>query len=669
MGGRALKNAFLQNRERYLSVSGDDLGFVPPTELSRKAGLGEIPNPFTGTNADRFAPYLAPSTQTTVPRLAAAYRDSGDEAHAEKAKSLYLGWIARHSALKPEQKLNNIDEVVHGLYGWLGTLHLLLASPAFDDETVESIINTARDQLAFLHDHVWAEHNWINLRNSYAASLLCNGLSLAFLPEAAQWIARGAHVMSDACHRQINPDGSHREATPHYHFCTAGDLLGAFRVARALPELKMNMCPEKMASLFDYLVAATHPSGWISSMHDGDYGASSGLRGNGVADILEERAAFRQSLDLPEAHLPTTHVFPDAGQAFLRDDWTSESTYLTFDATRFGGYHQHPSCNAIQLDAFGRRLLVDPGRLSYQARPWNVYGWSTRAHSTMNVNGWNQARGTPRLRHRSAPGYDLVEGLYSGGYWEHESRVDWDWENESAESIFGEHHRLLLWIRDRCVVVIDNMLCANQGGQSPSLECVWQLGEGPVTLAAEQGQACTGHPDANLLMLFPLQPDDTTLTVHEGETDPHRGWVPHKFDEEYTPAPQVVQSSPTFAPNGHVDLAAVLIPYPGTEPPQVEAIALADPEKTTSDFFHPGYGRVQLRWADGSTDDIWWKRRLATALDEQEGFMTDGSLVHLQKNADGELEKGLVVDGTFIAPYAAERRRHAETFRYQRPAE
>ena len=29
---------------------------------------------------------------------------------------------------------------------------------------------------------------------------------------AAQWIARGAHVMSDACHRQINPDGSHREA-------------------------------------------------------------------------------------------------------------------------------------------------------------------------------------------------------------------------------------------------------------------------------------------------------------------------------------------------------------------------------------------------------------------------------------------------------------------------
>ncbi len=651
-----LKDAFLRNHARYRLVLGDEEGYMPPTERSRKAGMGEIIDP-------EYAVALPPGSQLGIAELADAYRSTGDAGYAEQAKARYLVWIAASRTDDPEQRHQQLDHSVHSLYGWLGTLHLLLPSPVFDAETTAAIIDTARDQLDYIATHLWSEVYWINLRNTYATALLCNGLRLAFLPEAPRWLALAAHTMSDASHRQMHADGSHQEATPGYAWCTGGDLLNAFRKARLLPEMGMNMDPAQLAGLFDYLAAATTPTGWITSLHDGDYHDPTAVAGHGVSNIIEERTAFRASLALPEAPLPTAHVFPDAGQAFLRSGWDTDALYCTFDATRFGGYHQHPSRNSMQLQAFGRMLLVDPGRFSYVNRPWNLYGASTRAHSTMNVNGWNQqTRSIPSLRHRSAPGYELLEGLYAGGYWERAATVEWEWAEESARGLYAEHHRLLLWLRDRAVVVIDDLFCPCQGGMQPTVESVWQLAPGTVRLDAAGRRACTTFDDANLLLLFPLQPPGTTLSVHAGETEPLRGWVPKVHDTEFIPAPQLVQRTEAHTA-AHADLVTVLIPYRGTEPPQLEATVLADPETTTTDFFHRGHGHVQLRWADGSTDDLWWRRRLEIALDEQNGFLTDGSLVHLQHDAAGHLAQGLVVDGTFIAPYAPEKRRQAGTFR------
>ena len=159
----------------------------------------------------------------------------------------------------------------------------------------------------------------------------------------------------------------------------------------------------------------------------------------------------------------------------------------------------------------------------------------------------------------------------------------------------------------------------------------------------------TCHDDSNVLLLFPLQPEGAKLQVHEGERSPLRGWLPGEGD--YVPAPQVCLLVDP-APVGATDLATVLKPFTSQSPPEVAAEATS----------RGGVNRLKLRWGDGSTDEVFWTGCLARAVDVQDEFETDGSLVHLAREPDGRLSQGLVVDGTFIRPLAPEVRAAPEVF-------
>jgi hypothetical protein len=105
-------------------------------------------------------------------------------------------------------------------------------------------------------------------------------------------------------------------------------------------------------------------------------------------------------------------------------------------------------------------------------------------------------------------------------------------------------------------------------------------------------------------------------------------------------------------PAGWTDLAAVLIPFSGEGAPEVAAEARAS----------GGASRLTLSWSDGTVDDLFWTGCLARAVGAQEGFESDASLVHLTKQRDGRISQGLVVDATFIRPFAPRVRPAPETF-------
>ncbi len=166
---------------------------------------------------------------------------------------------------------------------------------------------------------------------------------------------------------------------------------------------------------------------------------------------------------------------------------------------------------------------------------------------------------------------------------------------------------------------------------------------------AEAGRVRTCKEDSNVLLLFPLRPAGSILQVHEGEEDPVRGWLPG--EGYYVPAPQVsLLVAPV--PAGWTELAAVLVPFRGAEPPEVTAAA--DSRK--------GVNRLLLRWGDGSSDELLWTGSLARAIDSADGLETDGGLVHLAKAEGERLLQGLVVDGTFLRPFAPDVRPAPCTF-------
>lgn len=658
----SLRRQFLDNRARLIEQGFDEEGSC--VEEGRKRNFGSRLPDWTAAcreAADRAAgapqpDCAAPESTYVLKELAAALAATGEERYAVTARSFCRAWVPAHppDSFRPG---SGSCGLAHALYPWLATLHVFLTSDLFDEALVEAIIGSARDQLNHIAAYPYPARN---LRITTASSLLLNGLRLAFLPEGPGWVAKGAHLMGDACMRQILPDGSHWEAVPHYTYCTMGDILSADHAARLLPEVRWDVPAERVAGLFDYLAAATRPTGWIAGMHDGPCEPTDRAKGRGVIDTLEDRAAHRRLWALPARDLPTEQVFPDAGQVFLRDSWRSDATWISFDVAPCRSYHWHPCRNSVQLEAHGRLLLADPGRFSYADPVWGGYAMSTPAHSTLNLNGWNQCEAPAQLRHRHVAGYDVVEGYYAGGYWEGNLRG-----NDHGRGVYAEHHRTLLWVRGRCVVVIDNLFNASPAEAKPTLESVWQLSEGPVRVDGAAGTAVTGHGDANLLMLFALRPERSALFVREGEVEPPRGWVVRQFEEEYAPAPQICLTAEGHDP-WHTDLATVLVPFAGAQAPQVEVTGALDPG-ASADIARPCPGMLSLRWGDGSTDHIWWTRRLESALDEQSGFTTDAALVHLQRDASGRLTGGVAVDGTFVDPYAPRHRGESATFGIGQP--
>jgi hypothetical protein len=577
-----------------------------------------------------------------LPPLAAAWRDTGDAGYAEAARDYTADWLRAHPTragwqLAPYDNTLNLSIRMHQ---WFTALPALLDSTAFDDETVDAMLGSAQAQLDYLLDHLSSRMNW---RIAQADSLLTNALRLEGLPGAQRWREAGIYVLNDAFHRQILPDGAHMERNPSYHQWMTDVFEKYWRLGRAMPELALVMQAGPIARMHDYALGATRPNGALNAMHD-SVGRRTGSEPNRA---MQARTAFRREAGLTDELPPTSQIFPDAGQAFLRDGWGEDATYVTFDATTWGLAHCHLSRNAVQLHAASRSLVVDPGYITYEASdPLCAYGKSTRAHSTVNLNGLNQSETNPQNRFASLPGYDLAASLYEGGYWP--GQHTWGFRPSHGQGLYASHHRTLLWVRGRCIFVLDQVW-HDYGEQPPFLESNWQLSEGRVELDRAGSWARTCHDDSNVLLLFPLKPDGVALSVHEGEKDPLRGWLPG--EGEAVPAPQLCQLlDPVRA--GWTDLATVLVPFPGPNAPALTA------EGSSA----RGVNRVTLRWPDGSRDDLWWMGSLGRAIEPQEEFETDASLVHVTKDADGRLVRGLVVDGTFIRPFAPGVRPAPESF-------
>jgi hypothetical protein len=129
----------------------------------------------------------------------------------------------------------------------------------------------------------------------------------------------------------------------------------------------------------------------------------------------------------------TSIAFPYSGFYVMRSGWTSRDLYLFFMSGRPQPGHSMRDGNGVQINAYGRQLLVCGGQPTYgmfrnaDARGADYYlseGSSLKVN-TVVVDGKSQARGIPLscapqtplpcLWH-SSPAFDLVDNLFDRGY-------------------------------------------------------------------------------------------------------------------------------------------------------------------------------------------------------------------------------------------------------------
>jgi hypothetical protein len=594
--------------------------------------------------------------------LATAYRVLKDERYAEAARDYLAEYIASFSAV-PIGTHHNVDNTLT-LCGrnanWSRSLHLLVDSPAFDPEFVARVVAFIAAQFDYLRNNLSTTINW---RVFNARNLLAGGQYLAFLEQAADWRQYAVRVLNDAWFRQFLPDGVHSERNPIYHTGMAGTFCDLLKLSRAMPELGLIMTLESLIPAYDFILACVKPNGYLCGIHDSQ-SEFTGHRRDDVhttshkgVDNTRTWEEFRKDFDLSLDRPTTRQIFPDAGLAFLRTGWDEDAGWMSYDATQWGGGHCHLSRNAIQLHAFRQSMIIDPGWLSYESNEWGVYGRSTRAHSTCNLNGRNQLSTNPsRLATHGAPGYEAVFSVYEGGYWD----TDLKWTfTHAAEGLWAQHARILFWVQDRFALVVDSLFRLphrpdDPEAERPSYECVWQLAPGAeIDLQPDQNRAVAQWKAAGLLLLNPIRPAGSRYEIHTGETAPLRGWAPG--EGQHHPAPQLVLNTPRMD-RPHDYYVSVLMPFKGRQAPEVVVEAKSPMGQT---------GYVRLRGADGTTDEVHWGCNFNLMLGKQADFETDSSLVHLRKDAAGQVVGGCCVNGTYLKPFDSTRRAKPETFRFE----
>ncbi|MCX6898317.1 MAG: alginate lyase family protein [Verrucomicrobia bacterium] len=548
----ALENRFSFYGEKHQLPASVDWNFNPGTA-------------HWGHDLNRFS-YLGSLTQS--------YLATGDARYSRKALALILDWIAK----------NDVDQCFRGTryaFGsylnnaihcaaWSDCVKTLLAAGQVTPIELLRVLKSLHDQLAYLeigtNGHAG---NWPTIG---CQGILSTLVALPVLRDTDRFADYCARTMTSQIAEQVLPDGAQDELTPHYHRVVVGNLLSVMRSLRALGRDLDPPTVQTLRKMIHYQQQTTMPDGSKQAAFNDSDPASAGNLRPALAEL-----GLKDFLSPPERLGP--ECFPYAGVAFLRQHQDRGDLYLAFDAGPYGRSHQHEDRLGFWLFAFGRNLMVDPGRHLYDhsARSFYDYLKSATAHSTIKIDAENQHSAGRRdtwiakkpldLSWRARDGEVRASGVYDLGY-------------GKDNRIAVVHRREIVFVKERCWVVFD----AVEGAGDHLIESRFQFAPGTLRLA--NGTACTAYADANLLLKAAPTAPFTDVHVECGQENPRGGWYSDSYGK-IEPAPALSQTLRTRLP---WRAATLLFPYKGTTTPEVTFSF----DGRRAEIQHPDTGRLLI---------------------------------------------------------------------------
>ncbi len=411
-----------------------------------------------GQGADVKVPWELSRFQH-LPLLGQALWLSGNRQYYEEFRGEVVDWIAEN---RPGRGVNwtcTMDvaiRAVNWVWAWVLFRPEILVDRPFASLFLRSLFVHGRFIAANLENGhpVTSNHYFADL-----VGLLFLGTLFRGAPEADDWKGMAVTEIVRENERQTLPDGVDFEASTAYHrLMTEMALTSLLLLERAgfrLPAMRA-----RVRRMVEYVAHYTKPDGRAPQIGDNDDGRLQ-ILGDHDADrrdhrhllavagcVFDDDALFSLAGDRWEEAFwlfgedcarrlerrsrasrvtVTGRHFQSAGTVVLRHD----DLYAFLDAGPVGlegqGTHAHNDTLAVEIQAFGRDLIVDPGTGTYT--PDLVLRdrfRSTSFHNTVRVDGEeiNPIPKTPFvlpgadrprvLRFESRAGFDLVDALHHG---------------------------------------------------------------------------------------------------------------------------------------------------------------------------------------------------------------------------------------------------------------
>jgi len=333
------------------------------TIARRRFPAGEPPReaaPIPGAIALwRSEAFEAPTPPDAATRLGRFHRQYGEDVLAaaragdlEETRRLVATWIEAHppsagDAWHPYPLSTRVGN-------WVAALSMLpaLASP----ELSRSLWRQLRRLELNVEDDVLGNHV---IRN--ARALVLGGVSFG----APELTRRGIDLLRRELPEQVLPDGGHYERSPAYHLVVLRDLLE---------------------------VQAASPHSWLGDAIESMRRFAAGLaRPDGAPALFNDGTVDAPQLDLPQPPEGLA-VFPDSGFVVVREGELWLAFRCGAPSPPFLPAHAHADALSFQLWWRGQPVVVDPGTYTYEPGADRDWFRSTRAHSTVTVDGKDQFR-------------------------------------------------------------------------------------------------------------------------------------------------------------------------------------------------------------------------------------------------------------------------------------
>ncbi len=494
--------------------------------------------------------------------LGRAYWETYDEKYAKDFVDQLRSWLTLYPELSwlPEDK-----------YPWRNTL---VAAWRMDNPWIYAFVYfsdspnfTTQDRVSMLHS-IWQHAEYL-LKSKHTGNALVAELTSLFniatmfpeFKEAPEWKETAIDGLYKELNNQFYPDGAQTELSPHYHMVSLRKFVQAYQLAQKYEIPLPQDFIKRLEKVFEYALYIIKPDFKIPMLNDSDYDQFDMEKWlNLGAELFNRKDMLFAASGGSFGEKPqyTSYSFPYAGFYITRSGWNKEALYLLFEAGPFGLHHQHEDKLQIDVYAYGRSLILDPGRYTYSSGPWRNYFLNTTSHNTITVDEYGQQRRTNQsswitknpLENRwiSNNLFDFATGSYTEGYGTNQQMV---------------HIRKVLFVKNDYWIVSDRLYEGNPK-DNHAFSSRFQFDTVGATIEPDTYISSTNNDDANLLII-PIKKGEFTAEIFEGQDDPPAGWIGWNYNVK-TPASQIVYEWEEATPAG---FDVIIKPYKGKIKPNI----------------------------------------------------------------------------------------------------
>jgi hypothetical protein len=457
--------------------------------------------------------------------LLQAGQEAGGARYAERAAFLLKDWIATNPRTGSPNAMAWNDHATAWRASVLACAVSTFGSPSW---LATGLTN---------HGKVLASNAFYVKHGNHALNQNIGLVDIACRVGNPAWKTLAASRLSVLIKESIDAEGATNEQSVHYALYNYDNYS---RARRHLVNcgLTVPSAFSRIDLMPDFLAYATNPDGRYEQIGDSDLQMARAI----VGTTAEYAATDGNSGPRPSATIKRYA----AGYLFARSGWgdTRPFGHETFITIRFGPGkkaggtgHAHADGGSITMSAQGRRLLVDPGKYTYQRGSWRNFFVGRSAHNVVTVDGLTYDASRSTKISTSTKTTSLLAVTTNTGYMGIAQR------------------RRVMWSRTGDFLIVDDTL------NSPSIRTYRQTWHLPFDAAPTiSGQRMDTHGEPSNLAVIQLINKPVSRIV-TGATSPIQGWISSTYQAKV--AAPVLEATLRARSARFLTL---LVPYVGTMP-------------------------------------------------------------------------------------------------------